>query len=239
MHGILEILKDNIRLEKQQPLKTYTDMKLKIIADAREKGSGVIKELVDQGVDVEMTTLQVGDYLCSSRVGIEVKRTEDFVNSILDGRLVQQMKNMKYNFERPLVLLEGEEDIYSVRNVHPNAIRGMLAMIVGSYGIPILRTKDYNDTAGILIALAKREQEEKEPFSIHAEKKPLTEDELQEYIVSAFPGVESVIAKSMLKHFKSIKKIANASEEELKEVDKIGEKKAKDLRHIMDREYEG
>jgi ERCC4-related helicase len=239
MHSILDGLKDNIRLEKQQPLKTYVDAKVKIIADVREKGSGVIKELIEQGVDVDMTTLACADYLCSSRVGIEVKRVDDFVNSILDGRLVQQVKNLKYNFERPLVIIEGEEDIYSVRNVHPNAIRGMLAMIVGSYGIPLIRTKDYNDTAGILIALAKREQEEKEAFSIHAEKKPLTENELQEYIVSAFPGVESVIAKSLLKQFKSIKKIANASEEELKEVDKIGEKKAADLRHIMDREYEG
>ncbi|MFH1181879.1 MAG: DEAD/DEAH box helicase [Candidatus Woesearchaeota archaeon] len=239
MHRILENLKDHIKLEKQQPLKTYTDAKVKIIADVREKGSGVIKELIEQGVDVEMTTLQVADYLCSSRVGVEVKRTDDFVNSILDGRLVQQMKNLKYNFERPLVLIEGEEDIYSVRNVHPNAIMGMLAMIVGSYGIPLLKTKDYNETAGILIALAKREQIEKESFSLHAEKKPLTENELQEYIVSALPGVESVIAKSLLKRFKSIKKIANASEEELKEVEKIGEKKAADLRRIMDKEYEG
>lgn len=239
MHRILETLKHHVRLEKQQPLKTYTDAKVKIIADVREKGSGVIKELIEQGVDVDMVTLQVGDFLCSSRVGVEVKRIDDFVNSILDGRLVQQMKNLKYNFERPLVIIEGEEDIYSVRNVHPNAIMGMLAMIVGSYGIPLLKTKNYTETAGILLALAKREQEGKETFSIHAEKKPLTENELQEYIVSSFPGVESVIAKSLLKQFKSIKKIANASEKELKEVDKIGPKKATDLRKILDREYEG
>ncbi|MBN2454609.1 DEAD/DEAH box helicase [Candidatus Woesearchaeota archaeon] len=241
MHSILSSLKSRLKLEKQAPLKKFDeDEKVKIFGDFREKGSGVIKELIEQNAEIEMRQLNVGDYLCSSRVAIEVKTIPDFVNSIIDGRLLSQVKELKYNFEKPVVVIEGEEDIYSVRNVHPNAIRGMLATIAVDYGIPILKTKDYRDTAALLLAIAKREQkEDKKDFSLRGEKKPMSEAELQEYIVASLPGVESVIAKGLLKEFKTIKNIVDAPEEELKKAEKIGAKKAADIRKILDREYEG
>ena len=55
--------------------------------------------------------------------------------------MLEQAKELKRNFERPLIIVEGE-NIYSVRNVHPNAIRGALSMIAVSYGIPVLFTKN-------------------------------------------------------------------------------------------------
>jgi Fanconi anemia group M protein len=113
----------------------------------------------------------------------------------------------------------------------------MLAMIITDYGIPVLRTRDYRDTAAILMAIAKREQKEKTDFALRGEKKPLTAKELQEYIVASLPGVESVIAKSLLKEFGTIRNIVNASEDELKKVQLVGKKKAADIREILDKNY--
>ena len=173
MHRILKTLKTSLSsvltenkdvgLERFLPKKEES---VKVFVDHREKSSGVVKELVDLGVSIRLETLEHAYYLLSSRVGIEFKTTEDFVNSIIDGRLLQQLKNLKQNLERPLLIIEGEEDIYSILNIHPNAIRGMLATITVSYGIPVLQTKDKKETAALLYIIAKREQEElsKEKF---------------------------------------------------------------------------
>jgi len=240
MHRILKSLKSKIKLTKNtNTLVDYVDKRnkaIKIFADHREKGP-VVKELSDKGVSVELKALPVGDYLCSSRVAVEIKTAEDFVGSIIDGRLLNQLKNLKKHAERPVLIIEGEKDIYSVRNVHPNAIRGMLATVAVDYGIPIMKTRDYKDTAEILVAIARREQEKGyDDIQLH-NVKPLTLKEQQEYLISALPGVESTIAKLLLKKFKSVGKILNAKEGKLKKTELIGDKKAADIKKVVDSEY--
>jgi len=212
--------------------------KVKIFVDYREKGSGVIKQLVDLSADIALEKLNFADYVLSSRVGVEFKTVPDFVQSILDGRIMEQVRELKRNFERPIVIIEGMEDLYSVRNVHPNAIRGMIANIIVSYGIPIVYTKSQVETASLLYIIAKREQEElKKDFMPHGEKRVSDTKWLQEYIVSAFPGIGATLAKPLLAHFKSISKIVNATVKEIMEVEGIGKKKAEELRKIFDEEY--
>jgi Fanconi anemia group M protein len=239
MHKVLKDLKSKLTLnsQKETKLMDFTN-KLKMYADAREKGSGVIKYLVDNNVDVKMQNLDVGDFIVSEKVCVERKEVKDFVDSLLDKRLLEQVRALKETFEKPLIIIEGTDDLYSVRKVHPNAIRGMFAWIAVDMKVPILHTKDFRDSGELLIALAKREQEEKEgEFSIRGEKKPLSTKELQEFIVSGLPGVGTQLAQSMLEEFKTIKSIANASEEELKKVEKIGDKRASEIRKIFDEEY--
>ncbi len=240
MHRVLKDLKSKFALQRQpkeQSLEGF-NKKLKIYADSREKSSGVIKYLVDQGIDVRMQNLDVGDFLVSEKVGVERKEIRDFVDSILDKRLFHQVKGLKETFEKPLLIIEGMEDIYSVRKVHPNAIRGMLAWIAIDMKVPIIYTKDYRDTAELLITFARREQEGKDvEFGIRGEKKPLSTKELQEYIVAGLPGVGAQLAQSLLRTFKTITKVVTASEEELQEVDKIGKKKALEIKKILEEEY--
>ena len=243
MYRNLENLKRKLTLflnTKEKKLTSYVkEDKIKIFADFREKGSGTIKELIEQEVELKLDSLPNADYILSSRVGVEVKTVDDFVQSIIDGRLLQQIKNLKNNFERPLLVIEGVEDIYSVRNVHANAIRGMLAAIGVSYGVPILYTKNFRDTASLLNIIAKREKEESgADFSLHPEKKAMSIKEQQEYIISSLPGVGVALAKPLLKHFKSIKNIVNAKKKELEKVEKIGKKKAEKIKDIVEREYQ-
>jgi Fanconi anemia group M protein len=234
LSSIVPEAKKDLSLERYSP----AEQKLKIFVDHREKGSGILKELVDMEMDIRLESLEAADYIVSERVGVELKTSEDFVNSIIDGRLLQQIKELKRNFERPVVIIEGEQDIYSVRNVHPNAIRGMLATIAVSYGIPILFTKNSKESAALLKIIAKREQEaDSNDFSLHASKKPLTLKEQQEYIVSALPNIGPNLAKELLKKFKTVRKIVNAKEEQLKKVEKIGDKKAKNIKDVVDSEY--
>ena len=230
-----------IHQRKEASLEKFVpeEEKLKIFADHREKGSGAIKELVDLGVNLKLEKIENADYILSSRCGVEIKTVQDFVDSIIDGRLLQQIKTLRQDFERPLIIIEGTDDIYSMRNVHANSIRGMLAAIAVSYGIPILSSRNPKETAAFLQIIAKREQEEKgKDFTLHAEKREMSLNEWQEYVVAAFPGIGATLSKPILKKFKTIKKFINASEDSLQKVEKIGPEKAKRIKEVVDKEYE-
>tara|TARA_Y100000310_G_scaffold342247_1_gene444626 strand:- start:34419 stop:36701 length:2283 start_codon:yes stop_codon:yes gene_type:complete len=243
MYRNLENLKGKLSLlldTREEKITNYVkEDKIKIFADHREKGSGIIKELIEMDVELKLESFPNSDYILSSRVGVEYKTAEDFVQSIIDGRLLQQIKNLKTNFERPLLVIEGGEDIYSVRNVHANAIRGTLSAVAVDFGVPILYTKDTKDTASLLKIIAKREQEEiGVSFNVHPEKKNLSIKEQQEYVISSLPGIGTGLSKPMLKHFKSVKNVINAEQKELEKVEKIGKKKAEKIKDIVDRDYQ-
>ncbi len=207
-----------------------------VLADHREKSGGVVKELIDLGISLELKQLESADYILSGRVGVEKKGIPDFVSSIIDGRLLEQVKYLKKNFERSLLIIEGEEDIYTVRKVHANAIRGMLAAITIGYGVPVLYTKNARDTAGLLSVIAKREQDKSRDYSLH-ERKPLTLKDQQEFIVSSLPGIGLNTSRILLENFGSIKKLVNSSVEDLQSIDGIGEKTSKRIKEVFEEEY--
>lgn len=243
MYRILNDMKNKVSL-KQKTQPTIRDFIpeeeiVTIYADYREKGSGTIKELIELGAKIKLESLKSADFLASKDVGVELKKVPDFVNSLIDGRLLTQLVNLKKNFSRPIVIVEGTEDIYSVRNVHPNAIRGLLTTICVDYNIPIIFSRNPKETAAFLNIIAKHEQlDHKKDIFLHGEKKPLTLRELQEFIVSALPGVGATLAKPMLRKFGSVKGVITASEEKLKDVELIGDKKAKRIKEATDSKYE-
>ena len=244
MYSILEKIKNKIdsplrEIAQPKRLSDYVKDSILIFADQRERSSKVTRKLNEKGAEIKIEQLKAGDYLCSQKVAVEFKTVKDFVDSIVDGRLLEQIKKLKESYEKPLLILEGEEDIYSVRKVHPHAIQGMLATIAISYAIPIIKTKDADETASLLYIIAKREQENKgDYFSHHTNKQTLSLKEQQEYLVSSLPGIGPLLAKDLLKEFKTIKNLVNAEEPSLTKVDKIGKVKAKKVREILDSNYE-
>ncbi len=243
MHKILIDLKksfhQNFTLKSQATLKDYSNENMPTIyVDNREKGNDIPKRLIDLGADVKLKTLESADYIVSSRTGIEYKTVEDFITSLVDGRILPQILNLVKNFERPLLIVEGKDNIYGVRNIHPNAIRGLIASITVDFRVPIVYTTDQNDTAETILTIAKREQElQKKDVPLHLSKKPLTEKEQKEYLISSLPKVGPNLAKELLKKFGSVKKVINANEKELESIDKIGKIKAKKIKNIIDKNY--
>ncbi len=210
-----------------------------IYVDHREKSSGVVKELFSIGVKLKLEKLESADYIVSSRCAIEFKTAEDFVDSLIDGRLLSQLKELKERFEKPVIIVEGITDIFSIRNVHPNALRGLLATIAVSYGIPILYTKNSFDTASMIYIIAKREQElTGKSFNMHSSKKLKSDSDKIVYVVSSFPGIGPGLAKPLLERLGTIRNIVNAREDELMAIDKIGKLKAKSLVELFNKKLE-
>jgi Fanconi anemia group M protein len=190
--------------------------KPKLIADFREKNSLVIAELIHLGAEVEFKTLPVADFLIKD-TAIERKTVSDFINSMISKRLSRQLEEIK-QYPKNLLIIEGIEnqELYQddvKQGVHANAIRGFLLSILLEYQVPIIFTKNSEDTAKFLYILAKKEESE---MGIRAKKRAMTKNEQLQYILEGFPGIGPKSAKKLLKKFSTIKNIINSSYEELK-----------------------
>lgn len=215
-----------------------TQPKLWAIVDQRERSSKITKHLIELGIEIKTEQLEVADYILSDNVAVELKTKSDFVNSIIDGRMLSQLRNMRSSFNIPLLVLEGSEDIYSLRNIHPNAIRGMLSTIAIDYNIPIIQTKNNKDTAELFKVIIDREQNRQfKDFPLRPEKKPFTLREQQQFIIESLPGIGPTLAKSLLREFKSVKNIINADEQQLQNTPLVGPKKASDIQKVTKGEY--
>ena len=216
--------------------KETNEKPLKVIVDHREKNSLVISELMSLGLEVELIHLKVADYIVKD-VAIERKTVSDFISSMINKRLVNQLEELN-QYKEKILIIEGiyEQELYSdsdeIGGMHPNAVRGFIISILLKSKVPIIFTKDYKDTARFISVLAKRQAKE---LSLNVNKKSFHKKERLQFIIEGFPGVGPKSAKKLLEKFKTLKRVINASEEELKEV--LG-KKAEIVKGIIDEIYE-
>ncbi len=242
MRGVLQALKNSRYKPKiettgavQKGLKDFFEHK--IVVDPRELSSTVVRELLELGIISKPKMLDVGDYILSDRVCVERKTADDFIQSILDKRLYDQILRLKRAYSRPVLIIEGH-DLYSKRGIHPNAIRGALASLVVDFSMPIVFSRDEKDTAHLLTSILKREREENgREIQIRGDKKAMALKDQQEFIVAGLPSVNRTIAKRLLEEFKSVEGVFGAAEDELLKVRGIGEKIAKEIRAVINAAY--
>ena len=128
-----------------------------IIIDKREKNSVIIDELNERNIGIEKKQLEVADYIIGD-IAIERKTLPDFVNSMLSKRLLRQLGELK-QYPKQILIIEGTDDnpLYEFGKINPNAIRGMMLSAILDFGIPIILTKDSEETAEFLILLEKKQ----------------------------------------------------------------------------------
>lgn len=229
LNKFLEDNKSKIEVER--------DDRISIYVDSRENND-LIKEFYKVSeVKVIAKHMEVGDIVITDDIAIERKSKKDFVNSILDKRLFPQLIDLARNFKRPILLLEGEENIYSIRNLSPNVIRATFSAISVDLRIPILNTHSLYESAQMIVAIAKRTRREKREISLVSEKGGLSEYQEMEKFVSSIPKVNVFTAKSLLQHFGSIKELVNSTEEKLQECAGVGRVRARALVEFFRRKY--
>jgi ERCC4-type nuclease len=212
---------------------TKNKPKEKIIIDYREKNSLVASHLIRLGLNIEFRELKVGDYIVQNVV-IERKTIQDFLNSMINHRLVKQIEELK-QYENKLLIVEGvsEQEIYSETNpkINANAIRGFLLSIILKHKIPIIFTKNSEDSAKFINILSKKREKE---INLNAKKKTLNKKEQLQFIVEGFPGIGPKKSKKLLEKFGTIQNIILAPLNELEEILGI---KAKQIKEIIERGY--
>ncbi|HJJ31526.1 MAG TPA: DEAD/DEAH box helicase [Methanocorpusculum sp.] len=211
-----------------------------VIIDNREMSAKVAEELSNLGAHVVLEHMAAGDYAVGDRILIERKTVQDFVDTLVDRDLFGQMKNLAESSIRPILIIEGGgiSDLYSARNIHPNAIRNTLASIAADYDVSILFTKDAAETARMIFAFAKRENsDERRERSKHKSKSSQVESEAVLYILTAFPSVGPKAARDLLTAFGSLRGVLSATKEELLGVKGIGEKTASAIISALEKKW--
>jgi len=204
--------------------------------DDRETSSKVVEELSRLGAAIRLERLPQGDYAIGDRVLVERKTARDFVDTLINRDLLGQSKALAEAVPRPVFVIEGG-DIFSQRDVNPNALRGVLAALTIDMGISLLFTRDEEETAHMLFVIAKREEGERGERKFHSRKSFASAKEEQEFIVSAFPDIGMKNARLLLSHFGTIQAMANAELTELAAIRGIGEKTAQKVYDICRRLY--
>lgn len=210
-------------IQKIKGAKDYT-----VICDNRETASAVVRALSLMGVSLELKQLTVADYILSERVGIERKSSQDFNDSVKDGRLFNELFELKNNFARPILILEGDPFLNS--NINQNALYGAITSIILNLGITIYKTNDPSDSAMFIYQLAKKEQSDsKMDFKLRFDKKPIEISSLLEFIVAGIPGINALRAKNLLIELNSLQEIFNADIGDLMKVENVGKKIAQEI----------
>jgi ERCC4-related helicase len=209
-----------------------------ITVDDREMASRVAETLSDLGLAVTLTRLEVGDYAVGDRILVERKTVQDFADTLVERDLLGQVRELAAAAVRPVLIVEGEGDLYAARDIHPNAIRGALAAITVGMGVSVLFTRSAEETAEMLAVLAKREESEgRGERKLPPGKTFATAAEQQENVIAAFPEVGLKSARALLEHFGSVRAVIDAEKEDLMKVKGIGEKTAGTILDIGRRRY--
>lgn len=177
-----------------------------VIVDSKEAVTGVevVKWLKRFGCTVMEKKLEIGDYLVSHDVVIERKKVMDFINSIIDGRLFNQAINLKKNFKKPIIIIEGNLwKAASRRNIHHHAIIGALTSLIDA-DVNVVFTSSEESTAYTIYSLAKLEKEKgKNNVKLSMVRKSLSIKELQIRFLSSLPGIGSKRAEKILTIFET------------------------------------
>jgi DNA excision repair protein ERCC-4 len=207
-----------------------------MIIDSREEKRIIQKVKAKKDIEVKEDFLEVGDYLLNDGYTIERKTIQDFVASISDRRLFTQLGNL-LQAENPLIAIINDNKwmaFYFSRNryIH-NVYIGTLTTITTSY--PKIRMVFFDtedEFISFVVSLEKKLKDEgkgERPKALM--RKPTSIEDRKENCLCCAQGVGIKTAKTLLKKFKSVKGVANASEAELATV--IGEKVVKNVREVL------
>ncbi|MCK4366402.1 MAG: hypothetical protein KAW84_00460 [Thermoplasmata archaeon] len=195
----------------------------------------IARHLKDLKVPFEVKKITPGDYVVGG-VGIERKTLGDFFSSLVRKRLFDQIFRLKSCYQTPIMLVEGDlNDVSTHRN--PAALWGALLAILMDEDIRILFSPSRLETARILRAVWRRQENGGSNYGLRHKPKMLTLEEKQLFVVQGFPNVGGTLSKNLLEEFGSVRRVMMANKEDLMRVPKVGKKKADDITRVLDEEY--
>jgi len=206
---------------------------LRIIVDEREKKSGIPELLKSVGMNLEMKTLPIGDYIVAPETIVERKSIRDLMASVFDGRLFDQCSRLKEHFEHPIVLMEGNVDEIEEITDNPLIFYGAISTVVLDFKIPVIPTPSAAHTAKLLVSMCSKKEPHKGPY-LKKIKKSSDIERQQLSVLCSLPGIGEKFAVRMLEKFGTPLKVFTATTAELAKVEGLGDARAKKIKKMLD-----
>ena len=219
--------------ERQPHPAPSTESGIRMIVDSRELPTAVARELTRLDVKISAESLDIGDYIASEEVAVERKESGDFIQSLIDGRLFTQLSALRSAYRRPVLIIEGEQ-LIGLRAVNPQSIYGALASIAIRIQVPIIWTRNAEETANVLYRIAHLEQiGAGRPLRTRTGDMGGSDADVLEYILSGFPGVDTVISRAILTEFGTLEKVFTTDQKDLRKVKGVGPKIAGRIKRLL------
>jgi ERCC4-type nuclease len=180
-------------------------------------------------------------------IGIE-RKAGDFVKSMLDGTLNQQLKELVDNFDYPFLFVEYEgikDLILDNTNINPKSLIGEFTSILARHKVSVIFTGNY-DNVPLYVPMVIRtvekfydgKNEVKNYSPIRRRKRPAKRDashqEVKLDIISRIPKVGAHKGVEILEKFNySIGSIANADVDEIMKIEGVGKILANRIKEVL------
>jgi ERCC4-type nuclease len=200
-------------------------------SDTHEGRSGVIEALRVLGIQVEVRSLNCGDYSLPNGMLVERKAVPDLHDAIVRGRFWPQVGRLRRTSRWPYLLIEGDRLKGPLAS---DAVRGACLAVVGQ-GIPLIQTRSPIDTARWLRLLAMRCGGLRlcRDRPAYAQRLKPQGTLVREAMLACVPGISVASARALLERFGSITGVVEADPHDLRAVAGIGPARAESLRRAF------
>ena len=216
------------------------EKKIHLKIDFSEQRSGIIEEIgkITDQLNIEVCTLQTGDYLIGYKIIVERKTLNDFLVSIKNGRIFQQAYRMAQSGKNGLIILEGDKSAIASNSMSRKAVQGALIHIEVFIGIPVIHSLNIQETAILLTDILRQSNQQELPRQKQIiSRNPgirINKKQRQKlFLLQNLPGIGTKKGLALLKSFSAIENIIHASSSDLTKVRGIGNKLAGNIYAVL------
>ena len=213
---------------------------VRVVADERERASGVPEELSKLNVRVYFSKLSVGDYVLSPEVAVERKSIPDLISSVYDSRIFIQASRIASAYAKPYLLIEGDSKEVERLTRNLKSYYGAIASVTLAYGLRVLFTANKTETAVAISELLRNVRARPVPHQM-SETPPRSKSfsQQQAYLVSSLPGVGRKLAERLLRKYGTPRRVMSLTQGELSLTPGIGWKRAERIKRLLDEQFVG
>ena len=201
----------------------------------RIAGTAMATELEKAGFTLEDESIEAADVVVSDRVAITIRTVQEFISAISDGTMFSHLSNMKHQYPHPILIVQGPPEGKGVQAGNA-AIFDALGELLSEFSMPVLSTLNVGETVEALSAL--RRQEDARGGTGRTGQTTLDPASRQIFLVQGLPNVSATLAQRLLERFGSVDGIADATPEQLTEVEGVGRVIAEGIHTVMQKRFD-
>lgn len=196
---------------------------IRVVVDDREATCNVVEALrLHPHCEVEIRRLRLGDYQVAGQLLFERKTLRDLVVSIIDGRFLSQARRLASGPLRSVILLEGTARDLANSEMSREAIQGALITATIMFGIPLLRSRNPQESAQLMLFAARQSSTLTSGALPRVGARPRSKRALQLHIMQGLPNIGPTRAARLIDRFHTVEGAITAAPEALAQVKGVG-----------------